>query len=374
MILRSHAGIHELPAEQWDALELGDSPFLEHRWLSLLERSGAASPEQGWTPAHLAWWDGERLLAAAPTWLKTHSMGEFVYDWSWAGAARQLGARYYPKVVVGVPFTPAAGPRLLVAPGVDGAAARAALVQGLHALNRHVGGGGVHVLFNPEAEATALEGLGAATRLQFQFQWVDQGYGDWEGFLGSFRHKRRKTLKHERRVVAESGVRVELLEGDALRPEHLDAMRGFYLNTAARFGGWAYLPQSWWDEALSVLRDRLVLVMAWEDGRPIAGALNVRRGQRLYGRYWGAVEERPFLHFEVCYYRAIEYCLRHGLRVFEPGHGGEHKYPRGFAPQLCWSSHWLSDRRLDDAVRRFLAQEQIQVRAVVCELGGADPG
>lgn len=370
MILRTHPRIADIPAAAWDALDQGGSPFLEHRWLQLLEDSGAAQPDEGWTPAHLGLWDEGRLLAAAPTWLKTHSMGEFVYDWSWAGAARQLGCAYYPKVVVGVPFTPAAGPRLLVAPGVDAGAARALLVRGLHSLREQVRGGGVHVLFNPEDEALALEDHGAATRLQYQFQWKDAGYGDWEGFLASFNHKRRKTLKRERRAVAESALSVRVLEGEDLRPEHLDAMYGFYRRTAARFGGWAYLPRAWWEGALERLRDLVVLVMAFDGPRPVAGAFNVRKGERMYGRYWGAVEERPFLHFEVCYYQAIDYALRHGVRVFEPGHGGEHKYPRGFGPQLCWSSHWLADARLDGAVRRHLTQERAAVLAEVAALSG----
>lgn len=374
MILRSVGGIAQLPAAAWDRLVgPSGSPFLEHRFLHLLEESGSASDETGWYPQHLTLWDGEELVGAAPTYVKTHSMGEFVYDWAWAHAARQMGAAYYPKVVVGVPFTPATGQRLLTAPDRPRDPLLKALVGGLHELSRATGCHGVHVLFPTEAETAALEPLGGATRLQFQFHWEDAGYGDFEGFLARMKTKRRGELRRERRRLAETGVVCKIIEGDELRDEHMEQMRRFYVNTADRFGGEIYLNDKFWAGALHTLRDRLQLVFAYDGARPIAGALNIKKGDRLYGRYWGFSAEVPFLHFEVCYYQPIEYCLKHGLVAFEPGHGGGHKYPRGFEPRLCRSSHWLTEPRFDRAIRETLRREREAVLTQTEELLAASP-
>lgn len=364
MVIRVHTGIGQVPAAAWDALVGPDgSPFLEHRWLLALEESGCAVADTGWYPSHITVWDeDERLWAAAPVYLKVHSMGEFVYDWSWANAARQLGVDYYPKIVVGVPFTPATGQRLLVAPGADAARARQILVSALHQLAKQAGCAGIHVLFNPVDCADSLGTLGAATRLQFQFHWENQGFSSFDDFLGQFRSKRRSEFKRERRKVAADGVRVVRVSGDQATDAQIAAMHRFYQITCDQFGGRTYLNPAFWGQVRDRFGDRVQLVLAYDGDRAIAGAFNVEKGKRLYGRYWGCSEERRFLHFEVCYYQAIEHCIERGLDVFEPGHGGGHKYPRGFLPTLTHSSHWILEPRLNGPIRDFVEREAAEVR------------
>ncbi|MCB9758662.1 MAG: GNAT family N-acetyltransferase [Alphaproteobacteria bacterium] len=369
--LRVYDRITRIPQAAWDRLAGG--AFSEWAWLAALEETGCAVPDEGWVPRHLTVWEDDALVAAAPTYIKLHSMGEFVYDWSWAHAARQLGVDYYPKVVVGVPFTPATGRRLLTAPDRERAPLVELLVAGLHELARMTDCAGIHVLFNTPEEAAALEEYGAETRLQFQFHWNDDAFGDWEGFLSRFRSKSRNKLRRERRRVVEAGIDVRVLEGEAIEPAHVEAMHTFYEGTAWRFGGHSYLKPAFWREVQERFGHRLHLVMAFEDGHPIAGAFNIRGADRLYGRYWGALEDRHSLHFEVCYYQPIEYCLANGLSAFEPGHGGGHKYPRGFEPALCYSSHWLRDPRLAGPIARHLEQERRHVRQRVEALRAQSP-
>lgn len=358
----AHQSFADIAPEAWDAVVAGASPFLEWRWLHALEASGCSVADEGWLPRPLVVRRDGAIVAVAPAYVKSHSMGEFVYDWSWAHAARQLGEPYYPKLIVGVPFTPATGPRLLTAPGEDRAALLPVLVEGLLALARKLGCAGLHVLFDTAEEAEALEGIGGQTRLQTQSHWTDAGYVDFDGFLAAFESKRRRALRRERRRISEvPGLRVEVLTGEQIRPEHLRAMERFYQNTAARFGGFDYLKSPLWTWMGEQFRDRLVLVLAWLEDAPVAGALDVRGGERLYGRYWGADVEIPFLHFEVCYYKAIEWALANGVRAFEPGHGGEHKRPRGFQPVLCASSHFIFTPKLARAVRDFLPRERAAV-------------
>ena len=361
--------IAELSEAGWNAL-LGPeaTPFLEHRWLRALEDSECVGEEAGWIPRHLGVFEDGELVAACPCYVKLHSMGEFVYDWSWAHAARQMGLRYYPKLVVGVPFTPATGQRLLVRPE-RATELRQLLVGGLHELRKQLKCAGLHLLFPLAEESQELEELGGLLRLQSQYHWSNRGYADFEDFLArGMKSKRRGEVRRERRRLAESGVRVEVLEGEAITEDALSAMQGFYTDTCWKFGGHAYLNPDLWAWLHEGFRDRLHLVLAYDGGRPIAGALNVQSAQRLYGRYWGCSEERPYLHFEVCYYRAIEHCIERGLQVFEPGHGGGHKYPRGFEPTLTRSNHWISDPRLGAPIEDFLVRERAAVRQRVSEL------
>lgn len=364
--VRVYGDIASIPEAAWDAL-LGPegSPFMEHRWLRALEDSGCVNADSGWIPRHVTVWKEEQLVAACPAYVKLHSMGEFVYDWSWAHAARQLGVRYYPKLIVGVPFTPATGQRLLVSEP----ALRQVLIAGLQELGRQLECHGLHVLFPQPEESQDLQELGGQLRLQSQFHWSNRDYADFEDFLcRAMKGKRRGEVRRERRRLAESGVRVEVLEGEDISEAALSAMQGFYTDTCWKFGGHAYLNPDLWAWMLEGFRDRLHLVLAYEGDRPIAGALNVQKAGRLYGRYWGCSEERPYLHFEVCYYRAIEHCIERGLQVFEPGHGGGHKYPRGFEPTITRSNHWLADTRLSGAVEAFLGRERDAVRQRVKEL------
>ncbi len=362
LTLRVHSSIDSIDPLAWDELvgEQG-SPFLEHAWLHLVEQSGSASPETGWHPQHMSVWRGDKLVAAAPSYVKTHSMGEFVYDWSWANAAQQLGVAYYPKLVVGVPFTPVTGNRLLVASGEE-QGLEDLLVRGLLQRAAETDCAGLHVLFDPPGESKRLESLGGASRLQFQFHWKNRGYESFEDFLKIFKSKKRSEFRRERKRLKESGVVVERLLGDQIQERHVAAMSRFYETTCMQFGGNNYLNEDFWGQVLDRFGHRMQLVLARDGDKIIAGAFNVQRAGRLYGRYWGCSEERRFLHFEVCYYQAIEHCIEHGLEVFEPGHGGGHKYPRGFEPTLTYSNHWIQSPRLDGPIRDFLKREGAAVR------------
>lgn len=358
-ITDSHAAID---GAAWDAVVGDGSPFLEHTFLRVLETSGAACPETGWTPRPVTVWRDGRLVGAAPTWVKTHSMGEFVYDHGWADAVQRAGVRYYPKLVVGVPFTPVSGERLLVLPGEDVDAVRSALLLGLRdaAADCH----GLHVLFPDEATNTWLCGKGLFARLQYQFHWYNAGYKDFEGFLATFVSKKRNKIRRERKELR--GMTIEAVEGPG--PDVLDALHRFYSHTCRQFGPWGrvYLSAAAFRELGECWADRLHAVVARDaSGQPVAGAFNVRKGKRLYGRYWGCDDDVKFLHFEVCYYRAIDYCIAAGLEVFEPGHGGEHKYRRGFRPTLTFSAHALPDPRIHASLAAWANREEASVRAAV---------
>jgi predicted N-acyltransferase len=366
--LRVLGSIDEVSAEAWDALHTDeDSPFVEHAFLSALEGSGCASRARGWTPAHLAWFRGDRLEVALPAYVKDHSEGEFVFDMGWADAAERAGIGYYPKLLVGVPFTPATGRRLLRAEGVPLARAARLGALGMRHLARSRGLSSAHVLFLPDAECAALEREGFARREGVQFHWHNEGYRTFEDFLGRFQSKRRTALRRERAQVSRDGLTVETLRGDALDPTLSAEIHGLYLTTVDKFvWGRRYLNEDFFRRILGSWRHRIEWVRAKDaTGTVIAGAFNATRGRALYGRYWGAHEERPFLHFNVCYYHAIDEAIARGLSVFEPGAGGEHKLARGFDPTRTFSAHWIDERRLDAAVRAFLAREVPAVRAMV---------
>lgn len=360
----------DVPAAEWDAVAGRCSPCLEHTFLWGLEYTGCAVPETGWTPRPVLVYDDAGLLVgAAPAWLKAHSMGEFVYDHAWADAARQNRLPYYPKVVVAAPFTPVTGDRLCVRPGADQAAVRRALISGLNELGRD--GHGLHLLFNPAEETEALVAHGAVRRAQWQYWWYNQGYADFEGFLQRFRSKDRNKLRRERRDGAALTYRAEIGPSAA----KLRQLHGFYRRTCSQFGPWGrvYLSEDaflWLGEHWG---DRLHAVTAHDGGEVVAGALNWFRDDRLYGRYWGTKDTRPFLHFEVCYYQTIEWAIANEVRVFEPGHGGEHKERRGFEPTITWSSHWLSHPGFHDAVRRFCESEAAAVVEHVAALHADSP-
>jgi predicted N-acyltransferase len=353
-------------AAAWDRLVGDGSPFLEHQFLSLLELTGCASPATGWTPRPVVVEsDSGALLAAAPGWVKTHSMGEFVYDHAWAHAAHSAGIQYYPKLIVGVPFAPVTGPRLL---GDRSPAVREALWRGLR--DAAAGTHGLHVLFNEAAEANELAARGAFTRVQFQYWWKNDGYRTYDDYLSRFSSDRRNKLRRERRL--EPGLSVE----DGLHPDRatIDALYDFYSDTTDKyFYGNRYLSLEFFRALADRWGHRLHAVIARDRGAPIAGALNVQKGRRLYGRYWGALAQVKYLHFEVCYHRGIEHAIRQQLDVFEPGHGGEHKYIRGFLPEITWSSHQLADGRLHHALADFSRREAIAVRAEVAALHATSP-
>ncbi|HSQ65812.1 MAG TPA: GNAT family N-acetyltransferase [Polyangiaceae bacterium] len=381
--LRVLSRVSEVPKETWDACvgEAG-SPFVEWTWLDCMEEAGcvggAGDHAHGWTPAHLELTDvggpERRLLAFAPGYVKTNSEGEFVFDWSWADLARRMGLRYYPKLLVAAPFSPVTGERVLVAPGADRATTIGAMAAAVRTLAVETGCSSAHALFLREEEARGWESAGYMRRSGVQYHWHNQGYGTFEDFLSTFKSKRRNQIRREAAQPDKDGVRIETLRGDRITPEIVHAMYRFYLTTVDKFvWGRRYLNERFFELVAERFRDRLAWVMAFKGDEPIAGAFNVQKGDRLYGRYWGATAELPFLHFNVCYYHGIRECIAQGLSVFEPGAGGEHKLARGFRPTEMHSAHYVHNARLRHIVEDFVLREREAVARFVADPSGEEP-
>ena len=342
------------------------NPFITHAFLSACEGSGSAVPRTGWGGAHILVEDAEgRLLAAAPCYLKSHSMGEYVFDQGWADAYERAGGRYYPKLQISVPFTPAPGRRLLVAAGPRAEEARAALISGLRAVMEKTGASSTHVTFLTKAEWEALGAEGFLQRTNKQFHFFDKGYGDFEGFLNSLASRKRKAIRRERKDALSAGVEIEWATGKDLTKAHWDAFYAFYMDTGSRKWGTPYLTRKFFTLLSETMADRVLLIMAKREGRYIAGALNLIGDDALYGRNWGCNEEHPFLHFEVCYYQAIDFALSRGLRRVEAGAQGEHKLLRGYEPIETYSAHAIADPRLEKAVAQFLREERREMARVI---------
>lgn len=352
----------------WNRLAGNDNPFLRHEFLVALERHGAVSPDTGWTPHHLVLYDGDTAVAAAPAYLKAHSWGEFVFDFSWANAYSRHGLDYYPKLVMAVPFTPVTGPRLLTAPGLPAATLRQDLAEGARTLVAHAGLSSAHWLFPTAEQAAELEAAGYAIRLGAQYHWTNPGYADFEEFLAGLTAKKRKNIRRERRRVAEADVRCRIVHGDEATPDLWHAMHRFYCDTFRAHGNPPLLSEDFFREIGRTLGRGVVLVVAEHAGHPIAGAICLRGTDTLFGRYWGCDAEVPDLHFEACYYQGIEYCIGEGLHRFEPGAQGEHKVARGFLPTATYSAHHLVDSRFRAAVEDFLGRERRAVEHYVREL------
>ena len=372
--LRILGGIGEAAPEAWDACAGPDDPFVGHAFLSALEESGSASAEQGWRPQHLALEgpDGV-LLGAVPLYLKSHSYGEYVFDWAWADAYERAGGRYYPKLQASVPFTPVTGPRLLVAPHAEAASVRATLIAGLLEIARRGGVSSLHLTFPTKPEWDQLGESGFLQRRGRQYHFRNPGYDSFEDFLGTLTSRKRKMIRKERAKVAENGVTIRTLSGPEIKPEHWDAFYRFYLTTADRKWGSPYLTREFFHRLGESLAERVALVLAEDGGRPVAGALNLIGAEALYGRNWGCLGHYRFLHFEACYYRAIDFAIEHGLSRVEAGAQGEHKIQRGYLPVETYSAHWIADPAFRDAVARFLEQERHQVQAEIRILGDYSP-
>jgi uncharacterized protein len=362
--------IRDVPAVDWDACAQGsgdDNPFLAHAFLLALEESRSAMPETGWGPRHvLAHDDTGRLVGAVPLYVKGHSFGEYVFDWGWAEAYERAGGEYYPKLVAGVPFTPVTGPRLLMRADAAGPALRGALSRGLVEVGRQLDVSSLHVNFCMKDEWDELENAGFLQREGQQYHWHNRSYGSFDDFLATLSSRKRKNIRKEREAVHQSGLVVETLNGAQIEPRHWDAFYRFYEDTAGRKWGQAYLTRAFFDRLGERMADRVVLVMAFNGRKPIAGALNLIGGAPgdsgvLYGRNWGAVEHHTFLHFEACYYRAIDFAIERGLARVEAGAGGRHKIARGYLPAPTYSAHWIKDPRFREAVARFLSAERDQV-------------
>jgi predicted N-acyltransferase len=353
-----------LPAALWDGLASDDYPFLRHDFLLGLENSGCTTADSGWQPCHLTLRGAGELLAAAPAYLKSHSYGEYVFDWSWADAWRRVGLAYYPKLVTAIPFTPATGPRLLARPGIDRRGAWESLFAGVRTLAQRRGISSWHILFPDAGEAALLEELGLHTRHAVQFHWFNRGYRDFDDFLATFSSRKRKSLRRERRRIDEQGLVLRTLEGPDIRPADWLTFHRFYqLTYAKRSGHGGYLTRAFFTDVAPRLGRQVVMVLAAQDGRDVAGALYFRSADTLYGRYWGCAAEFDCLHFEACYYRGIDYCIANGISRFDPGAQGEHKIQRGFEPIHTVSSHWIAEPALARAVGEFTREEKAHVEA-----------
>jgi hypothetical protein len=379
-------GLKAVPAAHWDACATppppngaapdGEThnPFVSHAFLSALEDSGCVGRSTGWSPLHLL---VERpdggLLAAAPCYLKGHSQGEYVFDYAWADAYARAGGRYYPKLQVAVPFTPVTGPRLLVAPGPEADRAREALTAGLRALRAQTGASSVHVTFAGEREAAGLEEAGFLHRTDQQFHWFNEGYRNFDGFLEALASRKRKAIRRERRDALGCGVSIERLTGRDITEAHWDSFFRFYMDTGSRKWGRPYLNRKFFSLVGERMGERVLLVMAKRSGRHIAGAINFIGDRRLYGRNWGCIEDHPFLHFEVCYYQAIDFAIERGLSCVEAGAQGEHKLSRGYRPVTTHSAHDFADAGLRRAIAAYLDRERAYVAAAEEEFAAAGP-
>lgn len=376
--LRILSSLSQISPSVWDACAAGEAdrpePFLTHAFLQALEDSGCATARTGWAARHLVLEgpDGS-VWAVAPAYLKSHSRGEYVFDQGWAQAYEQAGGHYYPKLQVSVPFTPVTGRRLLVRPGVDVGVAQARLAAGLVELARQSNASSVHVTFATQVEWAHLGQLGYLQRLDQQFQWTNLGYRTFEEFLDHLSSRKRKAIRRERRAALASGLEVQWLTGSDLTEAAWDAFFAFYLHTGERKWGRPYLNRRFFSLLGERMADRVLLVMAVREGRYIAGALNLIGAHTLYGRYWGALEEHPFLHFEICYHQAVDYAIAHHLAVVEAGAQGEHKLARGYLPVETHSAHFIADPALRRAVAHYLDHERAQMTQIGAELAELGP-
>ena len=372
LTLTLHNAIAEIAAAEWDACAGAGNPFVSHAFLSALEDSGSAGPRTGWMPRHAALRDAAGgLLAVAPMYAKSHSYGEYVFDHGWANALERAGGDYYPKLQVAVPFSPVPGPRLLVRPGTG--VPHATLAGALAQACRELGLSSVHVTFCTEPEWDALGRAGWLQRLGMQFHWENDGYASFEDFLAVLSSRKRKVLRRERRDANAAGLTFQALSGTDLRERHWDAFYRFYTSTVDRKWGSAYLTRRFFSLLGERLGDRVVLMLAENAGKPVAGALNLVGAEALYGRNWGCTGDWPFLHFELCYYRAIDWAIAHGLKRVEAGAQGRHKIQRGYLPKPTYSAHWIAHAGLRRAVADFLAEERREIAAEMDALAADSP-
>ena len=362
--LHVHDRIADIGREAWDACArpTGD-PIVSYDFLDACEASDSAAPRQGWAGRHVTLRDpDDRVLGVMPLWLKGNSQGEYVFDHAWADAYERAGGRYYPKLLGAVPFTPATGPRFLVGPDGDNDAVREALLHGALGLVERLGVSSLHVNFPNEQDWTAMGEAGLLLRQDMQYVWRNAGYATFEDFLAALSSNRRKTIRRERRD-AQAGLDIRVLSGADITEAHWDAFFAFYVDTGGRKWGRPYLTRDFFTRVGASMADRIALVMAFRDDAPIAGALNFIGRDALYGRQWGALEEVPFLHFELCYYQAIDFAISRGLSRVEAGAQGEHKIARGYLPSPVYSAHFIADPALRAPVARYLAGERTAMEA-----------
>ncbi|WP_245411030.1 GNAT family N-acetyltransferase [Microvirga flavescens] len=374
-------GLSAVPADAWDACARSTdsgadpfNPFISHAFLSSLDESGCVGAKSGWMPLHVLVEDeAGKLVGAAPCYLKSHSQGEYVFDHSWADAFERAGGRYYPKLQVSVPFTPVTGPRLLVAKDAPQDEVRAHLIAGLRTLREHTEASSIHATFLQEGDLHAFEAHGFLRRDDQQFHWFNEGYASFEDFLAALSSRKRKAIRRERRDALTNGITIEWVTGSDITKKHWDAFFAFYMDTGSRKWGRPYLNRKFFSLIGERMADRILLVMARHDGRYIAGAINFIGDTRLYGRNWGCIEDHPFLHFEVCYYQAIEFAIARGLERVEAGAQGEHKLARGYRPVITSSAHDIANPSLRKAIADYLEHERDYVAEAAEELSSATP-
>lgn len=366
------ASLAEVGQAQWTSLlslQANANPFLSYAFLDALHASGSAARKSGWQPQFLTLWQDDTLAAAMPLYVKSHSYGEYVFDWAWADAYRRNGLEYYPKLLSAIPFTPVTGGRLLARDET----ARSALVKALLGLQQQADVSSTHVLYPPPQQAEALERAGFLLRNGVQFHWLNDGYRDFDQFLATLEQKKRKNIRAERRKVRDAGISMRRLEGAQIGEADWRFFKRCYDHTYAAHYSSPYLNLDFFLRIGASMPDNLLLVVAERDGKPIASSLVVHDSQTLYGRYWGALEQHDCLHFETAYYQPLEFCIDRGLTAFEGGAQGEHKMARGFLPQKTWSAHWLAHPAFSDAVERFLEQESGGIAAYIDELDERNP-
>ncbi len=378
--VRIEISLANVDAASWDACAVGvdgaqrANPFVSHAFLLALETSGCTGGRSGWMPAHVLVEDSTgALVACAPCYLKTHSQGEYVFDHAWADAYERAGGRYYPKLQVASPFSPVTGPRLLVKAGDGADEARQALIQGLRMARQQLGASSLHITFATRAEWDALGAQDFLQRIDQQFHWSNASYSSFEAFLETLASRKRKNIRKERQAALANGISIERLTGSAVTEAHWDAFFAFYMDTGSRKWGRPYLNRRFFTEVGRTMADRILLVVASRAGKPIAGAINFIGDTVLYGRNWGCIEDHPFLHFEVCYYQAIDFALERGLARVEAGAQGEHKLARGYLPAETYSAHDIADPRLRRAVADYLEREREHVEAMGEALAAEGP-
>lgn len=360
--IRLYESIAEIGEAAWDACACPEGsthprdPFTTYRFLQALEESGSVGPGSGWAPHYITAAEKSEVFAVAPLYLKSHSQGEYVFDHAWADAWERAGGRYYPKLQIAAPFTPVTGRRFLTKPGYE-ARGQAALTQGAVQVAADAGLSSLHITFCTEAEAEAGEAMGLIHRLGSQYHWENADYPDFDAFLATLSSRKRKAIRKERAGAQDFGGEIVQLTGSDLRPEHWDAFWGFYQDTGSRKWGSPYLTRAFFDLVQDRMADDVLLVFALREGVPIAGALNFIGADTLYGRYWGQCEHHPFLHFELCYYQAIDFAIARGLKRVEAGAQGDHKLARGYLPVATHSLHWIGDEGFRRAVEEYVTQE-----------------